>query len=237
MAMKAAILAVLAPAVALAAPVTYSIDPEATELVALTRPAGLLRGAAHPHVIAARRVEGEVVHDAEAPDTSSVRVRFPAEALEVDDPDLRRKYRLDGTLDDGDRRKVTAAMRAEDQLDTGKHPTIAFESRSVRWLGGDRLEVRGRLAIRGVAAEIALPVRVTVKDGVLRGEGTIAVAHAMFQIEPFSTALGTIRNAEEILLVVTLVGRARAGPPVAVPAAEPPPAAGSATQPPPGAAP
>jgi len=225
MAMKVALLAALAPALALAAPITYPIDPEATELVALTRPAGLLRGAAHPHLIAARRVEGEVVHDAEAPDASSVRVRFPAEALEVDDPDLRRKYGLDGTLDDGDRKKVAGAMRAEDQLDTGKHPTIAFESRSVRWLGGDRLEVRGSLAIRGVAAEIALPVRVTVKDGVLRGEGTVTVTHAMFRFDPFSTALGTIRNAEAILLRVTLVGRARAEPPVAGPATEPPPGA------------
>jgi len=227
MAMKAAILAALVPALALAAPVTYPLDPEATELVAITRPAGLLRGAAHPHVIAARKVEGEIVYDAEAPDTSSVRVRFPAEALENDDPELRRKYGLGGTLDDGDRKKVAGAMRAEDQLDTGRYPTIAFESRSVRWLGGDRFEVKGRLGIRAVAAEIALPVRVTVKDGVLRGDGTVTVTHAMFHFEPFSTALGTIRNAEEILLRVTLVGRARAEPPAAAPATDSPTRGGS----------
>ncbi len=227
MAMRVAALVALAPALAMAAPVTYPLDPEATELVALTRPAGLLRGAAHPHVIVAREVEGEVVYDAEAPEASSVRVRFPAEALRVDEPDLRRRYGLPGTLDEDDRRKVAAAMRAEDQLDTGRYPTIAFASRSVRRLGDERFEVTGRLAIRGVDAPITLPVRVTVKDGVLRGEGTTTVTHSMFQFEPFSTALGTIRNAEEILLRVTLVGRARVEPPPAAPAAASPARGGS----------
>jgi len=229
MAMKAAILAALAlaPTLGLAAPVTYPLDPAATELVALTRPAGLLRGTAHPHVIVARKVEGEVVYDAEAPEASSVRVRFPSEALEVDDPGLRRRYGLEGTLDEGDRRKVAAAMRAEDQLDTGRYSTISFESRSVRKVAGERLEVTGRLTIRGVAADITLPVRATVKDGVLRGEGTVTLTHAMFRFEPFSTALGTIRNAEEILIRVTLVGRARAEPPGAAPAPGPPASGGS----------
>lgn len=217
--MKAAVLAVLAPAVTLAAPVTYVLDPAATELVALTRPAGLLRGAAHPHVIAARKVEGEIVYDADAPEASSVRVRFPAEALEVDDPGLRRKYGIPGTLDAGDRRKVAEAMRGEDQLDPARYPGMSFESRSVRGLGGERFEVSGRLGLRGIDAQITLPVRVTLKDGVLRGEGTVTITHAMFQFEPYSTALGTIRNAEEILLRVTLVGRARAEPPGAAPAA------------------
>ncbi len=216
----------LAPTLAVAAPVTYPLDPAATELVALTRPAGLLRGAAHPHLVVARKVEGEVVYDAEAPEASRVRVRFPSDSLEVDDPDLRRRYGLPGTLDEGDRRKVAAAMRAEDQLDTARYPIIAFESRSVRKLGDERFEVAGRLGIRGVDAEISLPVHVRVKDGVLRGEGTVTVTHAMFHFEPFSTALGTIRNAEEILLRVTLVGRARAETPATAPAAAGHPARG-----------
>jgi hypothetical protein len=97
----------------------------------------------------------------------------------------------------------------------------------VRSVAGERLEVAGRLAIRGVAADITVPVRATVRDGVLRGEGTVTVTHAMFEFSPFSTALGTIRNAEEILLRVTLVGRTGAEPPAAPPAAGPPDGGGS----------
>jgi polyisoprenoid-binding protein YceI len=213
----AALLVGLVPALVFAAPATYPIDPERSEIVAHLSPAGLLRGVSHPHVIVAREISGEMVYDAEAPERSSVRVQAPAEALENDDPALRKKYGLDGTLDEGDRKKVAAGLRAEDQLDTGRFPSIAFASSSVRRLDGEQLEVTGRLTIRGVSAEISLPVRVTLSDGVLSGEGTVRITHAMFKFEPFSTALGTIRNAEEIVLRVALVGRAKVEPPDAGP--------------------
>jgi polyisoprenoid-binding protein YceI len=209
----------LAPPLASADPIRFTLDPAETELVALTRPAGLLRGASHPHAIAARGVEGEVRWDAERPERSSVELRFPAGELENDDPALRRKYGLSGTLDETDRRKVAEALRGPDQLDVARHPLIAFASRSVVGQGADRLEVRGLLTIRGVGAEVALPVRLAVQDGVLRGQGTLPITHAMFGFQPISAALGTIRNAEEIVLRLTLVGRAipGAGPPGASP--------------------
>jgi len=212
---SAALLAALAPALTAADPVRFAIDPAETELVALTRPAGLLRSASHPHAIAARGVAGEVRWDAERPERSSVEVRFPAGELENDDPALRRKYGLSGTLDEADRRKVAEALRGPDQLDVARHPLISFVSRSVTRLEADRLEVRGLLTLRGVGAEVALPVQLVVKDGVLRGEGTLPITHAMFGFQPISAALGTIRNAEEIVLRLTLVGRAPpgAGPP------------------------
>jgi polyisoprenoid-binding protein YceI len=189
----------------------YLVDAEATELVAITRPAGLLRGVSHPHAVIARRASGEILYDADAPERSAVEVRAPAGALENDDPDLRRKQGLEGTLDAGDRRKVAEALRSPGQLDVGRHPVIAFASRSVRRLDGDRLEVRGLLTIRGVGAEIALPVRVAVEDGVLRCQGTVEITHAMFGMRPYAAALGTIRNAEEIVLRVALVARAEPG--------------------------
>jgi polyisoprenoid-binding protein YceI len=210
-ALAPALLAALAPGLTAAAPVRYPLDPEATELVALTRPAGLLRGVSHPHLVVARHPSGEVVYDAEDPERATVEVRLPADGLENDDPALRGKYGLEGVLDAADRRKVAEALRAPGQLDAGAHPFIAFASRAVRRLEGGRLEIRGLPSIRGVSAEIALPVKVAVDGGVLRGEGTVEITHAMFGFRPFSTALGAIRNAEEIVLRLTLVGRARPG--------------------------
>lgn len=207
----AALLLALVPALAAADPVRFALDPAETELVALTRPAGLLRSASHPHAIAARGVAGAVWWDAERPERSSVEVRFPAGELENDDPALRRKHGLSGTLDEADRRKVAEALRGPEQLDVARHPLISFVSRSVTRLEADRAEVRGLLTIRGVGAEVALPVQLVVKDGRLRGEGTLNITHAMFGFRPISAALGTIRNAEEIVLRITLVGRAAAG--------------------------
>jgi polyisoprenoid-binding protein YceI len=199
--------ATFAPSLALASPVTFSLDPEQTELVALLHPAGFLGGAAHPHVIAAKDVTGEVVYDADDPARSSVRVELPAASLSNDEPELRRKYELPGTLGEGDRRKVAETMRSRDQLDAQDHPTIAFASRSVAPLPGGQLQLVGLLGIRGVEARVELPVKVSVEDGVLRGEGTLRITHGMFGFKPYSTGAGTIRNADEIVLRITLVGR------------------------------
>jgi len=206
--MRALPVVLLLPALARAAPARYALDPDETELLALTRPAGMLKGLSHRHVIRAGAPSGEIVWDAEAPEGSSVAVRFAVEGLEVDDPALRRRLGLDGTLDEGDRKKIAAEMRSREQLDAGRHPGIAFTSTSVRRLEGNRLEVRGKLAIRGVESEVSLPVKVEVIEGALGGEGALEITHAQFGFEPISAALGTIRNAEEIELRLRLVGRA-----------------------------
>jgi polyisoprenoid-binding protein YceI len=107
-----------------------------------------------------------------------------------------------------DRRKVGEALRAADQLDVAAHPRLRFTSTSVRRLEDGLLEVTGTLELRGVAAEVRLPVRVEVKEGVLRGEGSLRITHRQFGFRPVSAAGGTIRNAEEIELHLRLVARA-----------------------------
>ena len=118
--MRLAPLLAFAPCLALASPVTYSLDPAETELVALTRPAGVFGGMAHPHVIAARDPSGSIVYDAEAPERSSVEIRLAASSLENDDPALRKRYGLEGTLGAGDR---------------GRSPRPCAPGRSSTWSG------------------------------------------------------------------------------------------------------
>ncbi len=207
--MRPVLLLAFVPCLAAASPVTYSLDPGQTELVAITRPAGLFGGMAHSHVIAARDPSGTVVYDAEAPERSRVEVHASAAGLQNDDPALRKKYRLEGTIGEDDRRKIAAAMRDRSQLDVEHHPDITFTSRSVKRLEDGRLEVSGQLGIHGVEAAVTLPVRVTVEGGVLRGQGTMRIDHHMFGMKPYSAGMGTIRNANGIELHLTLVGRAR----------------------------
>ena len=200
----------LVPALVLSQATHYAIVPEETELLALTSPAGLFAGASHPHVITAPKVRGEVIYDANAPETSSVSLEFQAKDLGNDDPALRRRFHMTSMLSIEDRKKVAADMVGADQLDVKKYPTVSFTSRHVRRLDAEHLEVSGAMTLRGVAAELTLPVKVTVHDGVLRGEGTVGITHAMFGFRPFSTALGTIRNAEPITLELRIVARAMA---------------------------
>jgi polyisoprenoid-binding protein YceI len=187
----------------------YALDPAETELLALTAPAGLLAGASHPHVVAARQVQGEVVFDPADATSLRVSVVVPAAALENDEPALRKRLGFPSMLSEADRKTVAANLRAKSQLDTSGHPTITFVSRAARRLDPEHLELTGTLTLRGVAVELTLPVTATARDGVFRGEGTVNITHAMFGFEPYSAALGTIKNAEGITLRLRLVARIR----------------------------
>jgi polyisoprenoid-binding protein YceI len=194
----------------LAAPVTYELDPKKTELLALTSPGGF-PGAAHPHVIVATRVTGSVVYDAEEPAASTVNVSFPTDGLEADRPALRKREGL-GDLSDGSREGINNNMRGDDQLNPRLFPAISFTSTAVKDLGHGLLEVSGKLSIRNVEKEIALPVTVKVKDGELVGQGAVVIKHTDFKFKPYSAVLGAVKNLDEIALKVKLVGRAKDEP-------------------------
>src|SRR5689334_16619117 len=76
---------VLVAAVAQAEPVTYRIDAERSEVVALTKPAGMGAGLSHPHVVEAKGLEGQIVYDAAAPERSSIEISAPTAKLVNDD--------------------------------------------------------------------------------------------------------------------------------------------------------
>lgn len=192
----------------LAAPVTYELDPQKTELLAITHPGGI-PGASHPHTIHATMVSGKIVWDSEAPAASSVTVSFPTGGLVNDDPALRKREGMK-ELSEGSREAVGNNLREEDQLAPKLFPTIAFDSTAVKDLGYGQLEVKGKLSIRGVEKEIALPVNVAVKDGTFTGEGALIIKHSDFRFRPYSAALGAVKNLDEISLKLKLVGREKA---------------------------
>jgi polyisoprenoid-binding protein YceI len=206
------------PTVALGEPRTYRIDATESDLVALTRPAGLLGGLAHPHVVVARHLSGKVVHDADAPERATVEATAPVAELAIDEDASRARYHLEKKVSPEDRRSMTETMRSPRQLDAERFPAITFAGRVVSRLEPGELQVRGTLTIHGVAAEVSVPVQVKVEGDRLVGTGSLQVNHAMFGMKPISLALGTIRNAEEIMLRLTLVARLE---PAAAPATPP----------------
>lgn len=203
-----ALIPALIPALVLSQATRYTIDPRETELIALTKPAGLFSGASHSHVLLARSVTGAISYDPAAPAASSFTVSFPTDALENDDPLLRQRFNLTGTLSAEDRKTIGANLRAADQLDVKRFPTTSFTSSKVSKLDAGHLEISGTMTLRGVAVALTLPVAVSIKDGVLNGRGTVGITHAMFGFKPISVALGTIRNAEEITLDLKVTARA-----------------------------
>jgi polyisoprenoid-binding protein YceI len=205
---RAALLSLALASVAHAAPVTYTLDPEKSELLALTEPTGLFKGASHSHVIRADKVSGKIVYDADTITASWVTVSFPVDAMVVDEPALRTREGMGSMPSDRDREDVTRAMRSAKQLDSSKFPGISFDSTRVVKLADGKLELTGRMGIHGVRKTITLPVTYTVTDTAFRGEATYTFNHKDFGIATYTAVMGTVRNAEPIKLKIVLVGTA-----------------------------
>jgi polyisoprenoid-binding protein YceI len=196
-------LALLGPGTAASA--TFRIDPERTRLAVRTHRDGIGSGLAHDHVVEATEVTGRVEYDADRPDASSVTVEARTASLRVDEPAARRRLGVEGDLSENQRADVSQAMRAADQLDVARHPTIRFASTRVVPEGDGRLRVTGTLTLRGVTREVTFPATVALEGGALRGRATLTFLQSSFGYRPYSALLGAIRNKDEVSLHVDLV--------------------------------
>jgi polyisoprenoid-binding protein YceI len=169
---------------------------------------GVGSGLAHDHVVEATEVGGTVEYNAARPADSAVVVEVRTASLRVDDPAARRRLgAAGGELSDSQRADVDRAMRAPEQLDVARHPTIRFASTRVVAEGNGRLQVTGRLMLRGVTREVTFPATVAVESGTLRGQATLTFLQSSFGYRPYSALLGAIRNKDEVTLHIDLVAR------------------------------
>ena len=198
-----AVLVLLGPGVAASA--TFRIDAERTRLAVRTHRDGIGSGLAHDHVVEATEVTGLVGYDAARPEASSITVEACTASLRVDEPASRRRLGVEGDLSESQRADVAKAMRAADQLDVERHPTIRFVSTRVVSEGEGRLRVTGTLTLRGVAREVSFPATVALESGALRGRATLTFLQSSFGYKPYSALLGAIRNKDEVSLHVDLV--------------------------------
>jgi polyisoprenoid-binding protein YceI len=186
---------------------TYRVDPERTRLVLQLFREGIGSALAHDHVVEATEVGGVVDYDPARPDASAIVVEVRTATLRVDEPEARRRLGVAGDLSESQRADVAKAMRAPDQLDVERHPTVRFASTRVVAEGDGRLRVTGRLTLRGVTREVTFPATVAVESEGLRGQATLTFLQSSFGYRPYSALLGAIRNKDEVTLRIDLVAR------------------------------
>jgi polyisoprenoid-binding protein YceI len=184
---------------------TFRIDSERTRLAVRLYRAGVGSRLAHDHVVEATEVTGRVEYDAARLGAGSIVVEARTASLRVDEPTARRRLGVEGDLSDSQRADVDKAMRAPDQLDVARHPTIRFASTRVVPEGDGKLRVTGRLTLRGVTREVSFPATVALESGTLRGRATLTFLQSSFGYRPYSALLGAIRNKDEVTLHVDLV--------------------------------
>ncbi len=132
----------LASTVAFAAPLTYKIDANHTDVVASWSHFGFSNPIAH-----FGKVDGSITYDPANVGASKVEVTIPLSGLNSHV----------GDFDDH--------LRSADFFDAEKFPTIAFKSTSVKAAGKGKLKVTGDLTIKGTTKPVVLDVTIN-KTGV-----------------------------------------------------------------------
>ena len=120
---------------AFAAPVSYKIDPNHTNVVAGWTHFGF----SHP-AASFNNVEGTIVYDAADVTKSSVKVTLPLSGLDSGVPDL------------------DEHLRSSDFFDAEKFPAITFNSTKTEAAGDNKLRVSGDLTVHGVTKPVVLDV-------------------------------------------------------------------------------
>ena len=132
----------LASTVAFAAPLTYKIDANHTDVLASWSHFGFSNPIAH-----FGKVDGSITYDPANVGASKVEVTIPLSGLNSHV----------GDFDDH--------LRSADFFDAEKFPTITFKSTSVKAAGKGKLKVAGDLTIKGTTKPVVLDVTIN-KTGV-----------------------------------------------------------------------
>lgn len=127
----------LASTVAFAAPLTYKIDANHTDVVASWSHFGFSNPIAH-----FGKVDGSITYDPAKVSASKVEVTLPLSGLNSHV----------GDFDDH--------LRSEDFFDAAKFPNVTFKSTSVKAAGEGKLTVVGDLTIKGITKPVTLDVTI-----------------------------------------------------------------------------
>ncbi len=123
----------VASTAAFAAPVSYDIDPNHTDVIASWSHFGFSNPIAH-----FGDVDGTITYDADNVGQSSVSVTIPMSGLEAHVPDF------------------NDHLRSADFFDAATYPEITFKSTRVEAAGDSKLRIWGDLSLHGVTREVLL---------------------------------------------------------------------------------
>ena len=126
--------------VAVAAPVTYEMDPSHTMVLAQWNHFGFSNPTANFGID-----KGTIIYDAKAPAKSSVEVSMPLNLL--------------SSFTD----KFNEHLKSADFFDSAAFPTATFKSTSVKAKGPNKLEVKGNLTIKNNTKPVTLDVTLNKK--------------------------------------------------------------------------
>jgi len=166
---------------ALAAPVTYKLDPNHTLVLASWNHKGL----SHPSANFGQ-VDGTLVYDAADVAASSVQVTLPLSGLNA-------------FVEDFDEH-----LRSPDFFDAIKFPSATFKSTRVEAAGEGKLKVTGELTIKDTTRPVVLEVALNKADKLGDGRGIIGFdATTTIKRSDFGLGLYIPNVGDEVKLSIT----------------------------------
>lgn len=181
----------------------YIIDKKNSHLAVRLFKAGIASAFAHDHVVRADDFSGWVVFKKEHPDLFKMEVEVLSSSLIADSQKDREKYKL-SNLDDDDRSEVNETMKSSSQLHVEKYPKIKFNSSKLKNTDKNNYTLTGDFTLHGTTKEIAVPVTITFEKNVLTITGEFRFLQSEYGIEPFRAGWGSVRNKDEVLLLLDL---------------------------------
>ena len=166
----------------IAAPLTYKIDANHTDVVASWSHFGFSNPIAH-----FGKVDGNITYDAANVGASKVEVTIPLSGLNSHVPDF----------DDH--------LRSGDFFDAEKFPDITFKSTSVKAAGKGKLKVTGDLTIKGTTKPVVLNVTINkiAVQPMAKREAAGFSATATIKRSDFGVGLYAPNVSDEVKLSIT----------------------------------
>ena len=193
-----------------AEPQRYKLEPDNSKLYVqvFKDESTLAAGLAHNHVVLATGWQGQVLVDPQNLCACVIKVDVPVAGLQADSPEMRKLVGHKKMLSESRQKSVGKHMRAKKQLDAKNFPEITFSSQSCSGTKNELL-VNGELTIRGKSNSVTLPLQIFHSGKNIRVKGSFTAQHSDFGFSPYSAFFGTVKNRQDILFMINVVGTAQ----------------------------
>ncbi len=164
----------------------------------------LLSRLGHDHVVRADEFTSTVTIDPGRPEELRFALSFPVYAFVVDDKDDRKRVGLKGKVSKKDRKATRKNMLAKDQLHAERYGNIDFRVDGARAADDDSTWILdASMSVRHRRFEFEFPVSIEFSPQ-LQVSGRVDITHSDLGLTPYKGPMGTLRNAEEMTLVIEI---------------------------------
>lgn len=179
----------------------YRLVPAESSFRVFVGKAGLFSALAHDHNIGIRSYTGRVLLSPKGMVDSRLEMSVDTRSLVV----------LDQNVSERDRAKITRSMH-EEVLESARYPEALFRSTGISGLkdegnGEYSLQLQGDLTLHGQTRSITIPLTLRSTPGQIRTTGRYTLKQTDFGIRPYSTAGGTIKVRNEVVIEFQITAR------------------------------